>query len=275
MSFKSLLVFLDEGKSNADRVDAAIQIAKTHDAHLTGVSFGGLLPEALRSDNDNVIELKCKRLSERLIDEFKNTVEKTSLKYDSYIIPGNSDDSANSFAHHGRNADLIILAQPDPDSRNYKRMLNLSEETMLLSGRPIMFMPYIGANKIPFRKALISWDGTPAATRATYDSIPLLRLCEEVTILVVHSKKQVASKKDVQAEDLSVQLARHGITAKVLEVSPGDAYVASVILNEVSHLDIDLLIMGGYGTPTLKQKIMGGVTSSLLSTMLTPVVMSH
>ena len=85
----------------------------------------------------------------------------------------------------------------------------------------------------------------------------------------------MASKKDVQAENLSVQLARHDITAKVLEVSPGDAYVASVILNEVSHLDIDLLIMGGYGTPTLKQKIMGGVTSSLLSTMLTPVVMTH
>jgi hypothetical protein len=33
--------------------------------------------------------------------------------------------------------------------------------------------------------------------------------------------------------------------------------------------------MGGYGTPSLKQKVFGGVTTSLLFSMITPVIMSH
>jgi len=48
-----------------------------------------------------------------------------------------------------------------------------------------------------------------------------------------------------------------------------------VILNEISDNDIDLLVMGGYGTPSLKQKLFGGVTRSLLSSMIVPVIMSH
>jgi nucleotide-binding universal stress UspA family protein len=138
-----------------------------------------------------------------------------------------------------------------------------------------LFVPYIGANKIPFKKALISWDGTPAATRATYDSIPILKRTEDVTVLVVQSKKQLESKSDDQAEALSHNLERHGIHAHVDRVEPGQSDVASVILNEVSHHDIDVLVMGGYGTPTLRQKIMGGVTRSLLSSMLIPVLMAH
>ncbi|MBC8510021.1 MAG: universal stress protein, partial [Chloroflexi bacterium] len=51
--------------------------------------------------------------------------------------------------------------------------------------------------------------------------------------------------------------------------------VPSVILNQIADNDIDLLVMGGYGTPTLKQKVFGGVSLSLLSSMLVPVVMSH
>jgi len=58
-------------------------------------------------------------------------------------------------------------------------------------------------------------------------------------------------------------------------VSSGSFDVQTVILNEIAENDIDILIMGGYGTPSLKQKIFGGVTKSLLSSMIIPVVMSH
>jgi nucleotide-binding universal stress UspA family protein len=46
-------------------------------------------------------------------------------------------------------------------------------------------------------------------------------------------------------------------------------------LNEIAENDIDLLVMGGYGTPSLKQKIFGGVTRTILSSMIIPVFMSH
>ncbi|MCW8963616.1 MAG: universal stress protein [Gammaproteobacteria bacterium] len=275
MSYKSILVFLDDGKSNSDRMDAAIAMAKSHGAHLTGASLQTLKPENLNSDDEKLTALEAKRMAESLVKDFREKASRAELDFDSIIIMGKSHESANQMAHHGRNTDLIILAQPNPDSRNYARMLAFAEEVMLYSGRPILFIPYIGVNKIPFKRALISWDGTPAATRATYDSIPILKRTTDATILVVQSKKQLQSKTDVQAESLSLNLERHGIHSNVELVSPGTSSVASVILNEVTHHDIDVLIMGGYGTPTLTQKILGGVTRSLLSTMLIPVLMAH
>lgn len=275
MSYKSILVFLDDGKSNEDRVNAAISMAASHGAHLTGASLLTLKPETLNTNSEDLSALESKKMAERLVKEFESKASMAEIQYDSIIVPGNSDESANKMAHHGRNADVIILAQPNPDGRNFTRMLSFAEEIMLYSGRPVLFIPYIGANKIPFKKALISWDGTPAATRATYDAIPILKRTDDVTILVVQSKKQMETKSDDQAEALCRNLERHGIHTHVERVSPGASNVASVILNEVSHHDVDVLIMGGYGTPSLRQKILGGVTRSLLSTMLIPVLMAH
>ena len=275
MSYKSILVFLDDGKSNEDRVNTAIAMAESHGAHLTGAALLTQKPEILNTDSEHLADLESRRMAERLVKEFESKASAAGIEHDSIIVPGNSDESASKMAHHGRNADLIILAQPNPDGRNFTRMLSFAEEVMLYSGRPILFIPYIGANKIPFKHAMISWDGTPAATRATYDAIPLLRDTEDVKVLVVQSKKQLESKSDVQAEALSHSLLRHGIQSQVAKVSPGSSSVASVILNEVSHNDIDVLIMGGYGTPSLRQKILGGVTRSLLSTMLIPVLLAH
>jgi nucleotide-binding universal stress UspA family protein len=51
--------------------------------------------------------------------------------------------------------------------------------------------------------------------------------------------------------------------------------VPDIIQNEVVENDLDLLVMGGYGTPNLQQKIFGGVTRTILSSMVVPVLMSH
>jgi len=58
-------------------------------------------------------------------------------------------------------------------------------------------------------------------------------------------------------------------------VHSGTFDVPTVILNEIAENSVDLLVMGGYGTPSLKQKIFGGVTKTLLTNMIVPVIMSH
>ena len=275
MSYKSLLVYLDDGKSNAERIGVAIETAQAHGAHLTGAALLTLKPDGLNTHSDKVMALEAKRLSERLVAEFEAQASAAKIAHEAIVIAGNSDASAGKMAHHARNNDLVILAQPNPDSRNFTRMSQLAEEVILYSGRPVMFVPYIGTNNVPFKKALISWDGTPAAARATYDAIPLLKHCEDVAIMVVQSKKQLESKTDDQAEALATNLKRHDIHTHVERIAPGSATVANIILNEVAHNNIDILVMGGYGTPSLRQKIMGGVTRTLLSTMLIPVLMAH
>ena len=63
MSYKSILLLLDDGKSNADRVKTAITIAKTHNAHLTAVALESLKSQYMITTN---VLKKQKSLSSHL-----------------------------------------------------------------------------------------------------------------------------------------------------------------------------------------------------------------
>jgi len=101
---------------------------------------------------------------------------------------------------------------------------------------------------------MISYDGTPASARAIHDAIPLLKRAKETTVLIVESQKQKESKSDVQTDELAKHLGHHGISIEVSRVTPGDALVSTVIQNEIVDRSIDIVVIGGYGTLSLRQK---------------------
>lgn len=275
MAIKDILLFLDDGKTNSERVNTAFSLAFQHNANLTGVVMGSMKPVHAPDQNDAKANARMgQRMAEKIIEEFQQSADLAGLHVTTLIIYGDSQTSAAKIAHYARNYDLVMLSQPNPERDNYDRLLEKARQVLLLSGRPVFFMPYIGANKIPPKKALIAWDGTPAVSRSVHDAIPLLKNLDQVIILVVGSKKQRENKKEVLVEGLKEHLKHHDINADVLRINPGINSVTSVIQNKISEYDIDLLIMGGHGTPTLKQKIFGTVTRKLLSSMVVPVLMS-
>mgnify|MGYP002639303780 CR=1 FL=1 len=275
MNYKDILVYIDDGDSNAERVKAALLLAKFHDAHLTGVTLASVRPRHLKIA-DNKAEIRISQVeAEKRAESFVELAEEQGISADSRVITGDMGEAAQKFAQFCRNFDLLMLRQANPQSRNFSLIKEVTQEVLLYSGRPIFFMPYIGAHRIPCKKAMIAWDGTAPATRAVHDALPMLRQLEEVIILVVQEGKQKTEKGQLLAKNLIKHLARHGVNAQVKRVTTGSFDVPTVLLNQIAESDIDLLVMGGYGTPKLKQKIFGGVTRTLLSSMLIPVFMSH
>lgn len=275
MSIKDILVFLDDSVGYEDRLNAAFTMSKEHEAHLTGASLATMKPIHAKSDNEEILIRISDKQAHKLADEFSIKAKAAGLQSESIVIPGGASSSALVMAQYARNADLVILGQPDPSRDNFSRLEDFSQEVILHSGRPVLFMPYIGTRRTEVIKAMIAWDGTPAASRAVHDSIPLLAKAKEVFILIVESKKQKELKKNLLEDRLVKHLSRHGINAKLMRVDPGKNTVSTTILNRISVNDIDLLVIGGYGTPTLKQKIFGSVTATLLKSMIVPVLMSH
>jgi nucleotide-binding universal stress UspA family protein len=275
LSIKDILVFVDDGRANNDRTETAIHLAKTHDAFLMGASLSSMKPIYAKSDNEEVIIRMSDKQAHIYADQFIGAGNDAGIKVKSVVIAGDSKVSAQKMAHYARNADLVVLAQPDPSKDNFQRLQNFSQDVILLSGRPVLFIPYIGVSKVGYKKAMIAWDGTPAASRSVHDAIPLLATTDEVLILIVESKKQLEFKKDLLVENLVEHLSHHGINAQIKRVSPGNNNVPTTILNQIVDNGTDLLVIGGYGTPTIKQKIFGGVTAILLSSMSVPVLMSH
>ena len=273
--FKDILVYLDDGKSNIERIKTAFTLAEVSNARLTGVTLSSLKPAHLKISDKKVLAEMCKEEAEKRVAEFTALAKNNGIDVSTRIIHRGKAEAAARLAQVARNFDLVILRQANPENINYATVEEIAHQVILLSGRPVFFMPYIGAHRIPCQNVMIAWDGTPTATRAVHDALPILKSVKEVIILVVQEGKKKTEQGELLADDLAEHLQRHGVNARVKRISSGTFDVQTVILNQIAENDIDLLVMGGYGTPSLKQKVFGGVTTSLLSSMIIPVIMSH
>lgn len=275
MHYKDILVYLDDGKSNAERITTAFSLAESQNARLTGVTLAALKPYHMRASDKKMQRTICMQEAEKRIAEFNALAAETGLEFASKIIPGGKKEARTRLSQYARNFDLVIFRQANPENKNFELVEKIASKIVVLCGRPVFFMPYIGAHHIPCKNAMIAWDGTPAATRAVHDAIPLLRDINKVIITVVREGKNKTAKGELLADDLVAHLKRHDVNATVNRINAGTFDVATVLLNEIADHSIDLLVMGGYGTPGIKQKVFGGVTETMLKTMITPLMMSH
>ncbi len=275
MAYKDILLYLDDGASNAQRVRTGLRLAGQHGARITGVSLSASIPKHLKIKDARTRSGMAKEAAEKRTQAFLQQAAEAGMEADSLVIDGDASEASRRLAQCARNYDLALLRQANPKSRNLELMERVAEQAILLSGRPILFIPYIGTHRSPCERAFIAWDGTPSATRAVHDAIPLLKRIPDVVLLVVQEGKPKTQRGELLCEGMAEHLGRHGIEARTLRTHTGSFDVPTVILNRIAENDADLLVMGGYGTPSLKQKIFGGVTRTLLSSMIVPVFMSH
>ncbi len=284
MSFKDILVHLDAAPRSATRLAVAAELAARFGAHLTGLAVVDMppadvfygFPSAFMDVQraEEVIErLRDARMAEAGTIEavFRETLSRQNLQGAWRLIEGVVDEVVTL---HARYADLIVIAQPDPDDRS-GRGSTLSARTMMTSGRPMLIVPFVGAFPTIGSNILIGWDGSGEAARALNDSIPLLKHAKKVTVLAINPRPGIGGDGDVPAADIALHLARHDVKAEAAHtvatgISEGDA-----LLSYVSDIGADLLVCGLYGHSPLRERAFGGVTRSLLTEMTVPVLMSH
>ncbi len=276
MSYKDILVYLDDGKSNQERINTAFDLAISQKARLTAVTLAALKPShMIVKDETAQYNISYQEAEKRLAD-FTDQAKEKNIEIATKIIEQSAGKGLRkALAKFARNFDLVIFRQANPQNKNFDLIQQISSKIVVHCGRPVFFMPYIGSHHIPARNALIAWDGTATATRAVHDSLPILKQVDEVTILVVTEGKSKTAKGELLADDLAQHLGRHDVNAKVKRTTTGSFDVPTVILNQIAENNLDLLIMGSYGTASLQRKVFGGVTKKILETMIVPVIMSH
>jgi nucleotide-binding universal stress UspA family protein len=70
-------------------------------------------------------------------------------------------------------------------------------------------------------------------------------------------------------------LVAHGIRGKTRTAHTKEIEVGDVLLSAAADASADLLVMGAYGRPRLRELILGGATHHILRHMTVPVLMSH
>ena len=74
---------------------------------------------------------------------------------------------------------------------------------------------------------------------------------------------------------LHAYLTAHRVNAHFQRLDAANIEASERLLSEVANEGADLIVMGGYGHPRLREWVLGGVTRRMLDSMTVPVFMSH
>ena len=280
MTYKTILVYLNDARRVQRLMDVALPLARKMDAHiialnvmppivvLPGGEFGaGSVTVDAHRDAYKADIAKIKTL-------FEEATRLHQAKSEWREADANMASATGMVIEHGRVCDLIIASQKDP-SWSLSELLEQPDRLATESGRPVLLIPNQGKTVMPPKRATIAWNARPEAIRAVFDAMPLLQGTEEVNVLWVHPERDQPLAGDLPGADISATLARHGIKCLASQSVASDAGVASELLREAHAFGSDLLVMGVYGHSRLREFVLGGASRDMLNLMDRPVLMSH
>jgi len=279
MSYKTMLAVLRSLKDCDPVLDTAIAFASQFESHLIGlhtepsmqVAFTAPMeipdPIAYQQDAE-----AAEARSAEIEEHFRHRCETEGISFEWRSLRSPSGDNAVSAVSSARRADLVIAQQRDPENTSDYADL---EALVFESGRPVMFVPYVGTKTRQAKTVLIAWNGTREATRAVFDSLPMLEAAEKVEIFTVDPKDTLEQSAAVAGAEIAATLSRHGVNVTINSQLSGGVPAASIIENRMSDIQADMLVMGAYSHSRLREFLFGGVTHTLLDSMPNLTIMSR
>ncbi len=279
MSFKDLLVLVDDSAASVARLDLAARLAAQSDAHLTGLYTVNdvLLPGYIEAELPDTLRASRRQNREeqtaRQADRFATVMRQYGLTDRSEWLAVDGDPTIAA-AVRGRYADLIIVGQPDPD-RDRDTPVAQPADLLFEAGRPLLVVPYAGRFTSIGERVLVGWNGSREAARAIGDALPVLSRAKRVVVMAANPKAGPHGLGDEPCADIARHLSRHGCKVEATHVVTDVVEPGDTLLNTAADEGCDLLVMGAYGRSRLRELVLGGMTRFILQRMTVPVLMSH
>jgi nucleotide-binding universal stress UspA family protein len=273
---KDILVNLGANSERDPARDYAISVARTFEAHLTGLAFayepvipgtifdGGVVSviAACRADN--------RKAAQAAKEKFESAVKGAGVLGDAHIVEAGMADAATVFGNTARHYDLSVVGQVRPDSE-------LPEEVIIHgalfgSGRPVLVVPYIQETSLKLDRVMVCWDGSRNAARAIADAMPVLERAGVIDVVTIEPRER---RNELAGAEIAQHLARHSLKVELKPLVAPDTDVPNTILSYAADSGTDFIVMGGYGHSRLREFILGGATRGMLESMTVPTLMAH
>lgn len=272
MTYKTILLHVDNRPRRAERLALAFTLAERFQAHLVGLFAleAARIPSyALAETGQLVIEIERKRRVEdaRTAEAQFRQAERRAHTSSEWRL--STEDATAALRLSARYADLVIAGQPEPDEPLDRAFAG---ELVLGAGRPVLFVPYAGRFSDAGKRVMIAWNASREATRAVTDALPILARADSVEVVAFEPG---GDHGEIAGADLAHFLARHGVKATAAhDVAPG-IEIGERILSRAADIDADLIVMGAYGRSRVRELVLGGATKGILDAMTVPVLMAH
>lgn len=277
---KTLLLHLDASPRSAVRLDVARQLAKAHEAAVSGLfavtSNFVDIPFAMAESSaagEIVLKLDAER-RERALALFTQSMlrEGPAVSWNEL----GTEPVIWGFTQQALYADLLVLGQRDPESDSARDVpADFIESVVLGSGKPALIVPYAGEVGTVGQNVLVAWNTTRESARALSTALPLLQRAGQVH--VVAWSEETTAPKASSSERLQIEayLAAHGIRATLHWYGDGPGNPGDRLLSLAADLGSDLLVMGCYGHSRARELVIGGTSRTVLKSMTLPVLMAH
>ena len=280
MTLKNILLHMDETERCKERLELAIDLAKDHDSHLTGLfvipepfipiySEGTYFPQDLIDSLEKENQANCETAKKTFVDLTEQ-----------HGIHGEWREEQGSLEHivarHALYADLTVVTKGSfEDPRNYPNP-TLAENIVMDTGRPVLVIPNAGHFEDFGKRVLVCWNASREAVRAINDAMPFLQKADKVTVLAVNPQEVSSGDHGaIPCADIALYLARHGVKTEAATTQSDISDVGEIILSRAFDIDADLIVAGAFGHSRTREWILGGVSKTLLHDTTVPTFMSH
>ena len=278
MPIQTLLVHLAPDPHCNDRIEAAVTMAKTMNAHLIAlyVATPVHMPAGAEGRGASAIYLAEARENARAnAKDVRETVDRVAGTAEiSYEWAYGEADHLDELLEEVHHVDLTVLNQVSFDRFEDRLMFQLPEKLVMGAGGPVVVLPN-GGKGLDFTKvdtALIAWTDSKEAIRAVRDSLEILKAANKVKIIScgdTHGKSAEEATKSI-----TDYLARHNVDAEPY-VHKSSNHAGEEILEVAEYLGADLIVMGAYGHTSLLDKLFGSASRYVIGHSTVPVFMSH
>jgi len=280
MSFKTILVPVEQHDLMTSTLETALLLARKFDSYIEGFALHVAIPAAYAMADGSSAPMPPSEQdiagnAERTRGLFDSFMQEHGVPHGGQTTTLSSDwleytpESDRFVGSYGRVFDVIVLGRPGRDPKG-SRMATL-EAALFESGRPVLIAPPSPRPDMG-KNVLIAWNCSTEQARTTAFAMPILKRANRVVVLTVEGGAAVPGPT---AQQLCRYLLLNGVAAKPLTVGLNGRLTGEAVLAHANALGCDLLIKGAYTQSRLRQLVFGGTTRYILGNATLPVLMAH
>lgn len=276
-TYKSILVHCDAGKASRARLELAFRLGAKHGAHVAALfALDAFAAPSVSQPAHDEIRAAQRRIRGELRAIARAGYEEAlrATGFERAEWRETEADALGQVALHARYADLTIIGQQEDDSGSGvdKR---LQADLPLAAGRPVLIVPYIQKEAQVGRRVVVAWNASREAARAVHDALPMLAGAQHVHVVTLGRAGPFNGHGEDPGADIALFLTRHGLKVTVHRDPTAKGDYGGQLLSRAFDLSADLIVMGAWGHSRLQERLLGGVTRTLLESMTVPLLMAH
>lgn len=271
---KSVVVYIGPDSGQDARYQAAVDIVRAFDGHLTCVQpstaidaympvdpFGGA---AFAGDSFEI----ARKAEEDLRAALENRLGKEGLPWDWHCHVASP---SRVLISHSWLSDLVVVSAPPANWAARLGTPPIAAEVVTRTPVPTLVMPDNATGFAVDGHAVVAWNGSPESCQAVRAGLPLLKRASAVSLICV----ETAEKDRLPPLQAASFLSRHGVSAEVIPLQPRGRSVMEVLRDAAEDRHAAYMVMGAYGHSRWQESLLGGVTRDMLIGTPFPLLLAH